>query len=398
MKNKLCNFFSLIHSYKIRDIYLKQCLIAGLFILGLVIAGLGISFLVRDKKNDQNSITTKNPPIKIELAEAALDLDKMWRNHFEDMLVESDNIMKEQINNMSHAFHVESEELKIQNKLEISELKQQLILAQNDLRDALHEITEMKNQQNSNAGSDVEAPNRHISLINISNDPNILITKDSKPYIPETSYVRGILLGGMAVSTSVGSPSEPVPVVIRITDRGNLPKNFNTDLKQCRILGSGYGDLSSERAVIRAEVMICLNKLSDEVITTKISGVIYGDDGMNGIKGRVVDMSNKHIRNAAIGGILSGFANTMKSEGQFALGALGSLQTQRQNTGDKLRNNSLSGMGNSAEKIADYYIKQAENMSPILLIPGGTQVDVVFTKGIYLGSVDVIQKISNEAR
>jgi hypothetical protein len=85
-------------------------------------------------------------------------------------------------------------------------------------------------------------------------------------------------------------------------------------------------------------------------------------------------------------------------EGQFALGSFGAIQTKQQNIGDKLRNNSLSGIGNSADKIADYYIKQAENMSPILLIPGGTKVDVLFTKGVYLGSSDIVKKINNEMR
>jgi hypothetical protein len=293
---------------------------------------------------------------------------------------------------------IESEEYKAQNKDEIVELKQQLLSAQSDLREALQEIIEMKNQQKDSLVNESSLSERHISLINISDEPNIVTPKDSKIYIPETSYVSGFLMGGIAVSTSIGSQGAPIPVAIRITDRGNLPKNFNMDFKNCRILGSGYGDLSSERAVIRVETMICETQDSDEVITTKIAGIIYGDDGMNGIKGRVVDMSGKHIRNAAVGGILTGFANTMKMEGQFALGSFGAIQTKQQNIGDKLRNNSLSGIGNSADKIADYYIKQAENMSPILLIPGGTKVDVLFTKGVYLGSSDIVKKINNEMR
>lgn len=59
------------------------------------------------------------------------------------------------------------------------------------------------------------------------------------------------------VSTSINSASEPVPVIIRILDCGNLPKNFNIDLNHCQIMGSSYGDLSSERAVIRAEILSC---------------------------------------------------------------------------------------------------------------------------------------------
>ncbi|MGV2432073.1 MAG UNVERIFIED_CONTAM: TraB/VirB10 family protein [Rickettsiaceae bacterium] len=205
-------------------------------------------------------------------------------------------------------------------------------------------------------------------------------------------------MGGIAVSTSIGSPNEPVPVIVRITDKGNLPSNFSANINECRILGSGYGDISSERAIIRAEVLVCENKELEEIVTTKVSGIIYGDDGMNGIKGKVVDMSPKHIKNAAIGGILSGFANSMKSEGDIVIGAFGTARGKEQKMEDKLRGNSMSGFGNAAEKIADYYIKKAERMSPILFVPGGTKVDVVFTKGTHLGALDITKKIHNEKR
>jgi hypothetical protein len=398
MKTIISKLSIFLNSHKIKDIYLKQYLLAGLFILLIIIIILVIGFVINSQNNNVIDKSQKIEPIKIEVAEAALDGEKMWRNHFEDRLAESDNIMREQIDKIKGSLQLESKELRAQNKDEITELKQQLLSAQSDLREALQEIIEMKNQQQETLANPNQLSERHISLINISDEPNIVSRKDSQIYIPETSYVSGFLMGGMAVSTSIGSSSAPIPVAIRITDRGNLPKNFNINLKNCRILGSGYGDLSSERAVIRVETMVCNTQNSDEVITTKIAGIIYGDDGMNGIKGHVVDMSSKHIRNAAVGGILSGFASTMKTEGQFALGAFGPIQTKQDNIGDKLRNNSLSGIGNSAEKIADYYIKQAENMSPILVIPGGTKVDVLFTKGVYLGSVDIVKKINNEMR
>jgi len=32
-------------------------------------------------------------------------------------------------------------------------------------------------------------------------------------------------------------------------------------------------------------------------------------------------------------------------------------------------------------------------MSPVLMVPGGVQVDVVFTKGVYLGALDVQEKL-----
>ena len=148
-------------------------------------------------------------------------------------------------------------------------------------------------------------------------------------YIPETTYLTGILLGGVAVSTGVGSKTEPVPVAIKLTGRGNLSKDLKIKIENCRILGSSYGDLSSERIVIRAETMICHNH--QDIITTKIAGIIYGDDGANGIKGTIVDISSKHLNNAFIGGFLSGFAGTVKSSPQFAISTFGNINSKKNN-------------------------------------------------------------------
>jgi hypothetical protein len=219
------------------------------------------------------------------------------------------------------------------------------------------------------------------------------IPKSARHFIPETGYVTGVLLGGIAVSTSVGSSSEPVPVIIRITGRGNLPKNFAINLTQCQIMGSSYGDLSSERAVVRAEVLSCRDERTELIYTTKIVGVIFGDDGMNGIKGRVVQSSGKHLKNALLGSMISGFAQIAQRQEQLSVTSLGGVNTSQQSMGQLAQNGALAGSSSAAEKISDYYIKQAESMSPVLLIAGGTKVDIVFTKGVYLGALDVQEKL-----
>ncbi len=385
------------------QIMTRQAFMAGGILFVIVVAV--IAFLnfgssgdnkrkVEDHKNKEAS-----KKIKVEVASQALDPDRMWRNHFEDKLHDARETTSAQLAKISEAINIKSEETLVQTQDNIQDLKSQLILATQNLERATNEMQEARLSAAKN--SDIEFDNiieANLQSALIEDEMNTGPPRDSKLYIPETAFVTGTLLGGISVSTSVGSSSEPVPVVIRLTGRGNLPKSFKADLSGCRILGSSYGDLSSERAVIRAETLICENKELEEIITTKVSGLVYGDDGMNGIKGKVVDMSTKHIKNAAIGGMLSGFAGTMKSEGQLTLSSLGAVNTENPGIGSKLKNNTLSGMGNAAEKIADYYIKQAENMSPVLLVPGGSRVDVMFTKGVYLGSTNIVKTIENERK
>ena len=92
-------------------------------------------------------------------------------------------------------------------------------------------------------------------------------------------------------------------------------------------MGSAYGDLSSERAIIRLEKMIC--EQSGVYITSKIAGQIFGSDGLNGVKGTVVATSSKHIKNAAIGGLISGVAGAAKGQDGFTISGAGLIQTKK---------------------------------------------------------------------
>lgn len=370
-------------------IFAAFCLIAYVFI------NFGNN---NSKSSSQYSAKEKKQKINVELANKSLDPEILWRNHFEDKLEEEKTKTETKISKLLKAFDTKSDDTLQEARNDTESLRFQM----SKITDRLEEISSRLDSIGSNSDrekeEEIEEKIGKIDITKIYDEDNISLPRSISNYIPETSYVKGTLLGGISVSTGVQSSAEPVPVVIRLNDRGNLPKKFDVDIKECRILGSAYGDLSSERAVVRAESMVCENKKLGEVLTTKIAGIVYGDDGANGIKGRVVDMSQKHVKNAAIGGLLSGFSGSMKSQGNFSLSSLGAISTKEPSFGQKMKDNTMEGMGNAAEKIADYYIRQAENMSPTLNIPGGTKVDVVFLKGVYLGSTNIANLLEKKRR
>lgn len=362
----------------------------------IILALLALVFLliiIIPKKENHNKHKIEN--IKVEFPSDKIDPEKIWRNYFEEKLIENRDIADNQITDTQKIFKEDIGKLQYDNQNKIDNLRSDFSKSYSDLNNKIEDIIQLHRKDFEESKIDINPEN--ISITNIKDESEINnMPFDRRKYIPETSYVTGILVGGIAVSTSIGSASAPVPVLIRINDRGNLPKNFITNLTDCRILGSSYGDLSSERAVIRAESLVCTEK--DEITITKIAGIIYGDDGMNGIKGRVIDMSSKHLKNAAIGSMISAFGNTIKNEADLSITPYGAIARKGRSTSQNIRENSFKGAGNAAEKIAEYYIKQAENMSPVLQIPGGTKVDVVFTKGVYLGSTNVLDQINSEKR
>ena len=235
-----------------------------------------------------------------------------------------------------------------------------------------------------------------LGMTTISTKPAITPPVSSYNYIPATRYVTGHLLGGLVVSTSLNTQENPIPLTIKLTGRGSLPKKFAVDIKQCHILASAHGDISSQRAIIRAEELICEDEKAGLITSTKVAGVIYGDDGANGIRGSVVSMADKHLKNAFIGGMLSSFNNIAKGQSVLNISALGAVSTKKRNMRDMAEEGLLSGSSTAAEKLADWNIKMAENISPVILVPGGTKVDVMFIKSVEIGTSDITEAINGE--
>lgn len=386
----------------------KQILRLVLFILGAlatVIVVINVVAAVNSssrKKGSDSKADVKPEELKIELAGNALDPEKMWRNHFEEKLIDSEGKVNDKLLLIDESLKEKERTIEERTRADLELMRQQLEFAKNELREATEELRSFKEEQlmdkQQEGGREAFTDYGNITSYQIDTDRDIARPKSSRNFIPETAYVSGVLLGGISVSTGAFSSSEPTPVIIRITDRGNLPKNFEVDLKSCRILGSSYGDLSSERAIIRAEVMSCNDITSEQIITTKIAGMAFGDDGVNGVKGKVVQTSTKQLQHAFLGGVLSGFAGAAKSGEQFTFTGAGAINTKQSPFKDRLKDSTLGGMGTAGEKIADYYLRQAENMSPVLQIPAGSRVDVVFTKGAYIGSQNVRRNIEQDRR
>ncbi|MEM6338604.1 MAG: TrbI/VirB10 family protein [Pseudomonadota bacterium] len=337
------------------------------------------------------------PAIKLEVASKALDSEKMWRNYFEEKLIDNKKQSSDKLKLIEDSLNEQSNAYQAQLKSEIDKLKAQMRYLAEEQKSSnlklnnINQVSREKEEPELRKRQSIDTA--RINVNDMDRGEYFDRPKSARNFIPETAYVKGVMLGGISVSTAMGSSAEPVPVVIRIKNRGNLPKNFNIDLEQCQIMGSAYGDLSSERAIIRAEVMSCRDIENELIHTTKISGVIYGDDGFNGIKGKVVQTSSKHLKNAMVGSMISGFASAGKGQEQFSVSNIG-ITSKKKTMKDMAQDGTFAGVSNASEKLADYYIKQAESMSPILLVSGGTKVDVVFTKGVYLGALDIEEKLN----
>jgi conjugal transfer pilus assembly protein TraB len=206
--------------------------------------------------------------------------------------------------------------------------------------------------------------------------------KTPSTYLPSGSFVRAVLLAGLNAPTGGQAQSNPHPVLLRLVDHAQLPNQFRLKAKDCLIVGSGYGDLSSERAYIRTESLSCVSP-SGEALDLPIKGYVAGEDGKAGVMGRLITKQGQVLANALIAGIGSGLGQAFQqSASTTSISPLGSTSSVKQ--GEEFKAGISSGVGKAMDRLAQYYIALAEKLYPVVEVDAGRMVEVVITKGAML--------------
>ena len=194
------------------------------------------------------------------------------------------------------------------------------------------------------------------------------------------SFTRGTLLGGLDAPTGGQSQSNPHPVLIRLSDNSVLPNRFRGEYRDCFVIAAGYGDISSERAYLRTENLSCVRS-DGAALEVKIQGSVYGEDGKVGMRGRLVTKQGQMLANALLAGVVSGIGQGLAtSSTSYSTSALGTLAST--SGADGYRAGLGAGVGRALDRLAQYYIKLAENTFPVIEVDAGREIDVVITKGV----------------
>lgn len=204
-----------------------------------------------------------------------------------------------------------------------------------------------------------------------------------KTYIPSGSFMRAVLLGGLDAPTGGQAQNNPWPVLLRVQDNAFLPNRYRAKVKECFLLGSGFGDISSERAYLRLESLSCVLN-NGEVVDTPAKGYIVGEDGKAGMRGRLVSKQGQVLANALLAGIASGIGQAFQQSAMtYSTSPLGTIGTV--DNGKQFQAGLGAGFGKALDRLSQYYISLAEKMFPVIEVDAGRVVDVVLTKGVMLG-------------
>ena len=366
----------------------KTFVIAGVVILVLII-GVAKAVVHRKKSvvvtNDERVLE-----IPIKGTEEVISEDTLWKGSIEDSITEQKQKINQELDTLKNNMNQIQQQTPDSKQLQI--MQENIILMTKQL-DELR----IESEKNKKA-TETEEKQKPISQYVIP-----LEKKEHRPiktadnYIPAGSFAKAVLMSGVDVSTSLQASSDPDPILIRIVDHGTLPRKFASDLKDCHVIAYAYGDISSERAKIRLEKLSCTEVSTGEIIETAIAGFVSGPDGRQGVRGKVVSVDTALLGNAFIAGTLGGLANNFNASTAYRPADI--ILEKSNNTIDlknRLRDSFSEGASSGLDRLSKYYIDKAESIQPIVQIPAGVKVDVIFTEGVFFGTTEVKKAISEK--
>ena len=204
-------------------------------------------------------------------------------------------------------------------------------------------------------------------------------------YIPAGSILTGTLITGADFPTGKGSYDNPTPSLIRLSKHAILPNRYTSDVRECFLLVGGRGELGSERAKLRGETLSCIRN-DGGVIQTKLNSYVAGEDGKEGIKGRLVSKQGQLIARTMVAGFLSGMSEAFDYSQVSVLSttADNKVQYQKNFSTEAAKGGLATGMQNALDRVAQFYMDLADEMVPVVEINAGRQVDVVVITGTTL--------------
>lgn len=214
--------------------------------------------------------------------------------------------------------------------------------------------------------------------------------------IPTGAIFSGVLINGLDSPTNKASKSDPMPVLLRVKHDTILPNRFKMDLKECFMLATGYGELSSERIMLRSEKLSCQKRNGDVVDIRLDAYAVSTVDGKAGVRGRLVSRNGRLLAMSMLSGLGSGLAQATKPQAIPVISNTGNNDTQFQSasTSDAFEAAAYNGASTALENLADYYLDMADQTFPILELDAGTKVDFI----VHVGTVAEVTKALGKKR
>lgn len=206
------------------------------------------------------------------------------------------------------------------------------------------------------------------------------LTKNPNAGVMSVGFAPVALLNGVDAGTSTLTQSNPLPVLMNVTDHATLPGSAKFQLKSCFTLGTAYGDLSAERVYVRISRLSCVDKKNRLVLNSEVQGYLVDSDGHLGLRGLISDRQGPRLAKALLAGFAQGLAGALGQAQGTTLTNLTSGDTTSSITGSAaLRSSGLAGAQTATAQLADFYLKEAQSIFPVISVDVGRVGTVVFS-------------------
>ena len=220
-------------------------------------------------------------------------------------------------------------------------------------------------------------------------DPNeggLIDSDEGVVYLPAGSFFSGVLLTGLDAPTQLAAKSSPMPVVIRVKKEAILPNHFTLDIRECHVIGQAIGDLSSERAHIRAQSITCVRNDGKSVESAIQANAVSDFDGKLGIAGRLVSKNGNLLEGSMAAGFMSGISKAVAPQRTTSINTSGGDRAvwESVDLGSVASAGVFQGSADAMDRLAEYYIALAEQIHPVIEISPGRSITFAVLSGTKL--------------
>ena len=212
---------------------------------------------------------------------------------------------------------------------------------------------------------------------------------DNETFLPPGTSLPYVLVSGVNAPTNLDGGNENAPMVLlRLKGKGIMPNGYTTDLSDCFVLGSSYGQYMDSRAIARPITISCIRD-DGKAVEAKLKGTINGEDGKPGWQGRTVSKTGKVLAGLARVGAYQTAADTLANVAagfNIDIGdssSNGSTRTQV-NLGGAAGQSAAKNMGSAFEKMAAIYEKYGNDAIPVIEVEPLRTGDIIVQEGVTL--------------
>lgn len=219
---------------------------------------------------------------------------------------------------------------------------------------------------------------------------------ESKTYLPPGATLSIALLSGVNAPTNTNNDSkDPLPVLMQVRGTAILPNGYLSDLSNCFVLASTFGQYMDSRAMMRTKTISCIRN-DGKAVEANIQGTVFGEDGKPGFQGRLVSKTGKVISQLLKVGAMETMANIATGVANGININTGSSRSTSTSTQINLGGVSGQAAGKAASKtfdrIADIYSSYGTQAIPVVEVEPLRTGEIILTQGVFLHIVHDTKK------